>query len=60
MAYNETPMKGNIMAHSMDDIADMTPEEFAENWYNGSIHQAVYAELGVKSQAQIDREAIEL
>ena len=48
------------MPHSMEDIAAMTPEEFADNWYNGSIHKAVYAELGVKSQAQIDNDTIEL
>ena len=53
-------MKGNIMPHSIEDIAAMTPEEFADNWYNGSIHEAIYAELGVKSQSTNDNDAIEL
>lgn len=48
------------MPHSMNDIAAMTPEDFAANWHNGSIHEAVYAELGVKFQTTTDNDTIEL
>ena len=47
------------MPHSMDDIAAMNPEDFAKNWHNGSIHEAVYAELGVSWQAVVDEDKIE-